>query len=94
LQKLEVPGAGFEIMLAMPKSADGATFNLGNSPDALLVRLIGGELALSFDSAEMMMKALDSLQLPVCAFHVESTDGRARKPVAAYLIPKGAKRTR
>ena len=35
LQKMEVPGADFDIILAMPKSP-GVTINLGNSPDALV----------------------------------------------------------
>jgi hypothetical protein len=88
LQKLEVPGAAFDIILAMPKPS-GATYNLGNSPDALLVHLTGGELALGFDGAEKMLKALDSLQLPVCSFHVENKDSKSRKPVAVYIVPKG-----
>ena len=60
LQKMEVPGAAFDIILAMPKSP-GATYNLGNSPDALIVHLIGGELALGFDGEEKMLKALELL---------------------------------
>ena len=87
LQKIAVPGAGFDIILAMPKPA-GATYNLGISPDALLVHLIGGEMALGFDGAEKMLKALDTLQLPVCAFHVENKDSKSRKPVSVYIVPK------
>ena len=85
LQKVAVPGAGFDIILAMPKSP-GTTINLGNSPDALVAHLIGGELALSFDGEEKMLKALNSLQLPVCALHVDS---KASKPVAVYIVPMG-----
>ena len=87
LQRLEVPGGAFDIILAMPKS-QGATYNLGKSPEALIVHLIGGELALGFDGEEKMLKALDSLQLPVCAFHVESKDSKSRKPVSVYIVPK------
>jgi hypothetical protein len=87
LQRIAVPGAGFDIVLAMPKPG-GATYNLGNSPDALLVHLIGGELALGFDGAERMMKELDTLQLPVCAFHVEGKASKLRKPVSVYIVPK------
>ncbi len=86
LQKVEVPGAGFDIVLAMPKSQAGATFDFGNSPDATIIYLTGGELALSFDGPEKMLQALDSLQLPVGAFHVDS---KASKPVAVYIVPKG-----
>jgi hypothetical protein len=88
LQKVTVPGATFDIILAMPKPS-GTTYNLGNSPEALIVHLIGGEMALGFDGAEKMLKALDSLQLPVCAFHVESKDSKSRKPVSVYIVPKG-----
>jgi hypothetical protein len=87
LQKLTVPGATFDIILAVPKPS-GATYNLGNSPDALIVHLIGGEMALGFDGAGKMLNALDSLQLPVCAFHVEGKDKASRKPVSVYIAPK------
>ena len=87
LQRIAVPGAGFDIVLAMPKSG-GATYNLGNSPDALIMHLIGGELALGFDGAEKMMKELDALQLPVCSFHVEGKPNKSRKPVSVYIVPK------
>ena len=89
LQKVEVPGAGFDIVLAMPKSQTGATFDLGNSPDATIIYLIGGELALSFDGPEKMLQALDSLQLPVGAVHVDSKDREEGIPVAVYIVPKG-----
>jgi hypothetical protein len=89
LQKIEVLGAGFDILLAMPKSPAGAPINYGNTPDATVIYLIGGELALSFDGAEKMLQALDSLQLPACAFSVESKDGKSRKPVAVYIAPSG-----
>jgi hypothetical protein len=88
LQKVEVPGAALDIILAMPKP-QGVTFDLSESPDALLVHLIGGELALAFDDAEKMLKALDSLRRPIGAFHVESPDRRSRIPIAVYLVPAG-----
>ena len=90
LQKLEVPGAAFDIIVAMPKP-QGVTFDLSESPDALVVHLIGGELALGFDDAEKMLKALDTLRRPVGAVHVESPDEGSRIPVAVYLVPVGAR---
>jgi hypothetical protein len=87
LQRLEVPGAGFDLIVARP-SPSGATVNLGRAPDALVIYLMGGELALSFDSEERMVRALDSLQLPVCAFQVERASGALREPVAVYIVPK------
>ena len=44
-------------------------------------------LALSFDSAEKMMQALDSLQFPAGSFSVEDKDSKTRKPVAVYIAP-------
>ena len=88
LRKVEVPGAPFNLIFAMPKPG-GTTYSLARSPEALLVHLIGGELALGFDGETEMLKALNSLQLPVCSFHVENKDSNFRKPVAVYIVPKG-----
>ena len=87
LHRVEVPEAGFDVIVARPSSS-GAVINLGRSPDALVIHLIGGELALSFDSEERMLRALDSLQLPACAFQVERSDSTSRQPVAVYVVPK------
>jgi hypothetical protein len=92
LQKIEVAGAGFDIILAMPK-IPGSTYDLAKSPEALVMHLIGGELALGFDSEEKMLAALDSLRMPVCAFHVEGKDRAAPNPVSVYIVPKGHKLT-
>lgn len=86
-KEIAAPGAGFDIVLAMPKPG-GATYNLGNSSDALLVHLIGGELAFGFEGVERMMKELDASQLPACAFHVEGKASKSRKPVSVYIVPK------
>ena len=87
LQKIEVPGGTFDIVLAKPKSP-AAFIDVGMSPEALVIHLIGGELAVSFDSADKMLTALDSLQLPACAFDVQSKHGK-RQPTAVYVVPKG-----
>jgi hypothetical protein len=84
---MDVPGAAFDIVLAMP-SPRGLEYDLGKSPDALRLHLIGGELALSFDAEEKILKALASLQQPVCAVHAESNDRKSRKPVSVYILPK------
>jgi hypothetical protein len=87
LHRVEVPEAGFDVIVARPSSSR-AIINLGRSPDALVIHLIGGELALSFDSEERMLSALDSLRLPACAFQVEHVGGTSREPVAVYVVPK------
>ena len=87
LQRVEVPGAGFDIIVARP-NRPSTIIDLARAPDALVIQLIGGELALSFDSEERMLRALDSLQLPVCAFQVERAGSTSREPVAVYVVPK------
>jgi len=87
LQTIGVPGASFDILLAMPKSPI-MFYDLSESPDALVIHLVGGKLTLGFDDEEKMLKALDSLRRPIGTFDVESQDGKPRKPVAVYIIPK------
>jgi len=88
LQRMEVQGAAFDVIVAMPKP-QGAVFALPASPDALVVHLIGGELALGFDDAEKMLKALGTLSRPVGALRVQSPEHRSSIPVAVYLVPAG-----
>ena len=57
LRKVEVTGAGFDIVLAMSKPG-GTTYDLAKSPEALLIHLIGGQLVLGFDAPEKMLAAL------------------------------------
>jgi hypothetical protein len=86
VQRIEVPGAAFDLILAITKP-QGVTFDLAESPDALLIHLIGGELAVGFDDAETMLKVLGTLRRPVGAVHIESRDHKSRMPVAVYLVP-------
>ena len=48
-------------------------------------------LSPDLDGEEKMLAALDSLRMPVCAFHVEGKDRAARNPVSVYIVPKGEK---
>ena len=86
LQEIELPGAGFNIVLATPKSP-AATIDLGESPDALVLHLSGGELALAFEDGQKMIEAMDFLQHPGCAFRA-SDDGRSAESVSVYVVPK------
>jgi hypothetical protein len=88
LQKLGVAGADFDIIVATAKSPAGTARKLGNSPEALIVHLIGGELVLEFDDAKAMFKALDMLQKPACAFQLAGKDSEARDPVTVYVVRK------
>ena len=87
LQTIGVPGASFDILLAMPKSQT-TFYDLSESPDALVIHLVGGKLALGFDDVETMLKVFDSLRRPIGAFDVQSQDGKSRKPIAVYIVPK------
>jgi len=87
LQQVELPGVGFNLVLATPKSPS-TVVNLGLSPEALIAPLIGGALALSFDDGAKMTEAIDTLQHPACAFQAESKDGNATTPVSVYVVPK------
>jgi len=87
LQTIGVPGASFDILLAMPKSQT-MFYDLSESPEALVIHLVGGKLALGFEDEETMLKVLDSLRRPIGAFDVESQDGKSRKPVVVYIVPK------
>src|SRR5437867_8107256 len=89
LRKMEAPGAGFDVLIAMPKSPGGAGYSLSESPDALIIHLVGGELVLEFDDAEKMVKALDSLRRPIGTFRMVSPDHRLQIPVAVYIVPAG-----
>ena len=88
LQKVEVPGAVFDLTLATPKTPT-VVIDLSESPDALVIHLVGGELALGFESAEDMLKATEFLRSPVGAFHIRHGSTNARVPTAVYMVPKG-----
>lgn len=89
LQTVEVPGAGFNFVVATPHPEGGALPDLSNTPEALIVRLHGGKLALVFDDPSEMVKAFDSLATPVCAFETAGRGGSAPQPVALYIVPQG-----
>jgi hypothetical protein len=76
------------MVVAMPKSSAAAIYDLGYTPDALVIHLIGGKLWIGFEDAGKMLKALDVLRRPIGAFHAESDDGTSTKPVAVYVVPK------
>lgn len=85
LQTVALPGTGLDIVLAMPK-VPAATINLAMSPDAAVVGLIGGKLALAFNSQKESLRAWEALQRPGCAFELQGKDGTAL-PIAAYVVP-------
>ena len=84
LQKVEVPGADFEIVLAIPKYPAGALRDLGKSPDAMILHLVGGQLVVGFDTPEKMVAALESVRSG-CAVHVNGKGDKPPKSVAVFV---------
>jgi hypothetical protein len=88
LQKMQVPGADFELALAVPKYPAAAAHDLEKSPDALVLHLVGGELVLGFDSPEKMIAALETVRSPGCTLRVAGNGDKPAKPVAIFVVPK------
>lgn len=86
LQNFELPGAGVDIVWATPKSPE-ATINLAMSPDALVIYLVGGKLALPFNSEREMLTGFQSLRRPACDFQLESKGRTSDQPVSVYVVP-------
>jgi hypothetical protein len=84
LQKIEVPGANFEMLVATAKPG-GAVYDLDEPPDALVIHLIGAKLWIGFDNAAKMLETIDILRRPLGSFHVERNEA---DPIAVYLITK------
>ena len=87
LQTVQVPGAGFDFVLAMPHPERGALPELGNTPEALIVHLQGAKLAIVFEDVDKMVKAIESLKKHVGTFQARVTGGRSLHPVALYVVP-------
>jgi hypothetical protein len=85
LQHVQVPGSGFDLVLATPRAGAPALPDLGNIPEAFVVHLHGGRLVAIFEDAEAMLRAADSLQSPVFA----SDEGTSQQPIAIYAVPTG-----
>jgi hypothetical protein len=86
LQRIGLPGAGVDILLATPKSP-AATIDLSESPEALIVPLVGNALTLVFEDGAEMLAALEPLRYPGCSFLMSSKDGKSTKPVSVYFLP-------
>jgi len=87
LKRIEVPGAAYDLLLATPKVPE-VIFDLSKSPDAFVINLVGGALALGRESGEDLLNASDMLRSPIGAFQVRREDGTSPTPVAVYMIPK------
>jgi hypothetical protein len=86
LQRIVGPDDAFEMIVATAKSADAPIYDLADTPDALVIHLIGGELWLEFEDAAKMLEAVEMLHRPSGAFH----EGNRGDPVTFYIIPKAS----
>lgn len=89
LRTVQVPGAGFDLIVATPDPEGGALPNLRDTAETLVVHLQGGKLALVFDDPWKMVKAFDLLRTPVGAFEAPATGGNSPEPIALYIVPRG-----
>ena len=88
LQKVEIPGIGFDLVVAIAKPS-GAQANFRGMPDPLVVYAANGKLVFAIDDkAEAMLKDINVLNAPACTFQTASKGGRSSTPVSVYVIPK------
>lgn len=87
LQKIEIPNAGFDIVLVMAKP-DAPTIELRGQPDPGVVYLAGGKLVLAYDAAaQALLGDAAALLVPASIFHAEHRADSS--PVAVYVVPNG-----
>jgi len=79
--KIEVPGANFEMLVATAKPG-GAIYDFGESPDALVIHLIGAKLWVGFDDAAKMLETIDILRRPLGSFHVDKKRSRSHRGIS------------
>jgi len=87
LQRVAIPGAGFDLVVATPKS-ENIIYGLDETPDALVIRLHGGALIVAFENVESMVRALDHLQKPIYFSWIMRRNGKSRMPISVYLVPR------
>ena len=86
LQRVAIPGAGFDLLVATPKS-ENIIYGLDETPDALVIRLDGGALILAFENVESMVQALDHLHKPIYSSWIMKRNDKSRMPISVYLVP-------
>jgi hypothetical protein len=86
-QKVEVPNAGFNLVLAMPKQGAPRLY-LRNQPDPNLVYLMGEELVYAYTGNQEEPLNIETLMAPACSFHVDRREGSPPTPMVVYVVPK------
>jgi len=85
LQKVKVPGTGFDLVLAKVK-AGGASSDFRGMPDPLIVYSGDGNLAFAVDAkTQELLKDVGILKAPACTFQAESDN--LLNTVTVYVVP-------
>ncbi len=90
LQKVDVPGSNYEVVLGITELAADVKAGRLSHPGSLLAYVMEGEFFLAPDGqAEKTYKAGNSLQVPNGVFYSEGTGGKPAKVLAVYVVEKG-----
>jgi quercetin dioxygenase-like cupin family protein len=90
LQKVEVPGSNFEVVLGMADFIADTRAGRHSHPGAVLAYVMDGEFILMLDGQpQKAYQAGESFQVPSGAIHNEGTGGRTAKVMAVYVVEKG-----
>lgn len=88
---IDVPGADFNLVVAMPKMSNGHVINqveLRGDIDPSVIFFARGRLVHAFDTGvEKVFKDVRALQHPSCTFEPKFSV-HAQAPIAVYVVPK------
>jgi hypothetical protein len=89
-QKMEIPGASFDIVVVTAKPG-GWTFDPRIQPDAYLGGIVHMGRELVHPLTEQVLETFSNLSLlshPACTFRAESTNGKSATPAVVYVVPR------
>jgi quercetin dioxygenase-like cupin family protein len=91
LQKADVPGTNFEVVLGMAEIAAGANVGRHTHPGPEQGTVTEGELVLMVEGhPEKTVRAGESYQVAADTIHDGKTGGgKPAKVIAVYVVPKG-----
>jgi len=90
LQKVEVPGSNYEVVLGIAEFMPNAKVLRHSHPGTVLAYVMEGEFFVAPDGQpERTYKAGESLQVPDRAIHSEGTTDKPAKVMAVYVVEKG-----
>jgi hypothetical protein len=87
LQRIEVPGADFHIVVATNKS-DSNSNDLHSRPGAFIVYLMGKEFVhANNEELQRAFPGINSIRSPSCAFNVQREGEEQTRSAAVYVVP-------